>query len=88
MAKEQDEPAEVVPAELLKQLVEQNKELLEQIQQERLEKEHYKQKLGARSDGSLAGGFQYADGQVHFHDPKLSDEKLWDKMSDEGGVLG
>lgn len=87
MSDDQD-PAELDEAQLLRQLVEQNKELLARLDQEQQANKQLMEKMGHRSDGSLAGGYVFQDGQVHFNDPKLSDEKLWDKMESEGGVLG
>lgn len=89
MSDDQDQdPAELDQAKLLQELVNQNKELLARLDQEQQANKQLLEKMGRRSDGSLNGGYVFQDGQIHFNDPKLSDEKLWDKMESEGGVLG
>ena len=81
-----DPPAAPETNEAILALVKQNQEMLATIAD--LSQQNQKLQAGRKFDGSVSGGFIYPDGQIHFNKPKLSGDQKWEKMEEEGGLLG
>lgn len=82
-------PAEAPPAapetlDPIAMLVRQNQEMMDRLAQLTLQNNQ----LQAGQQANVQPGFVYPDGQVHYARPKMSEDEKWDRMEDEGGLLG